>query len=119
MMKSTRRKKSDKPRKPHPDFPLFPHATKRWAQKIRGRMHYSGPGDDPDGALKKSLDQKDDLLAGRTPLPAGAGLTLLELSNRFLTSKKNQLTAGELTSRTWADYYRACETMLDFFGKDR
>ena len=40
-----------KPEKPHPDCPLLPHATKRWAKKVKGKLHYFGPWRDPDGAL--------------------------------------------------------------------
>src|SRR5947209_1663009 len=108
-----------KPAKPTPDFPLFPHATGRWAKKIRGKLHSFGPWSDPTAALNKYLDQRDDLHAGRPPRAPAEGLTVRDLANRFLTSKKLFLDAGEITPRTWGKYHATCELLVGTFGKGR
>lgn len=102
------------PKTPVRDFPLFQHRNGQWAKKVRGKLHYFGT--DRDAALQRWVDEKDDLLAGRAARARGKGLTLRELCNWFLTSKRWQRDAGELTSRTWGDYYRICEMLIDFFG---
>ena len=109
-----------KPSKPHPDFPLFPHATGRWAKKIRGRFHYFGKWEDPDAALDKWLREKDYLLAGRTPPTEGeVGTTTRDLVNTFLTAKETSRDSGEITQRTFDDYYKTCDLIIKQFGKHR
>lgn len=108
-----------KPAKPYPEFPLFPHATKRWAKKIRGQLHYFGPWADPDGALRKYLEQKDDLHAGRRPRESAEGVTVKALCNAFLNHKKAKLDAGELSPRTWKNYRETAELIVGQFGKGR
>lgn len=119
MPKDTTKTTRGKPAKPHKDFPLFPHATKRWAKKVRGKLCYFGPWDDPDAALAKWLDQRDDLLAGRTPRVRGDGLTVADLCNRFLTAKRHLLDTREITARTFADCYKVCERIISAFGRTR
>jgi integrase len=109
-----------KPSKPYPNFPLFPHATKRWAKKIRGRMHYFGPWDDPDSALRKYLEQRDDLHAGRPPRPdTRAGVTVKDAVNAFLNRKKAAVDTGELSARTWHGYKEVCDLLVKHLGKNR
>jgi integrase len=108
-----------KPAKPYPEFPLFPHAAGVWAKKIRGKMHYFGPWSDPDGALKKYLEQKDALHAGRKPRPDTEGVTVKALANAFLNAKQALVDAGELSPRTWADYKQVCDLVVAHLGKSR
>jgi integrase len=111
--------KPARPAKPHPDFPLFPHAAGYWAKKIRGKLHYFGPWSDPDAALTKYLEQKDALHAGRKPRETSDGTTVKELANRFLNAKQQLIDAGELSPRTWTDYKETCDQVLTAFGKQR
>ena len=110
------------PMKPYPDFPLFHHANGQWAKKIKGKLHYFGAWSDPKAAGGKYLDVKDDLQAGRIPRTTPAdtcGVTMRELANRFLTSKKIRLDTDDLSQRMFNDYFGICERILDEFGRNR
>ncbi len=111
--------KPAKPSKPTPDFPLTPHPAGHWCKKIRGKLYYFGPWDDPDGALRKYEEQKDALHAGRKPRPDAEGFTLKDACNAYLNHKQTLVDAGELAPRTWQEYLEICELMLAAFGKSR
>ena len=117
---STRHPRHTKPRK---DFPLFPHQRGYWAKKVRGKLHYFGKiANDPKGeaALNQWLDQRDDLLAGRTPrITSDDGLTVADLCNHFLTAKEQQRDAGDIRPRTFSEYHAACNSLVRSFGKNR
>jgi integrase len=108
-----------KPAKPNPDYPLFPHASGRWAKKIRGETHYFGPWEDADGALATYLKDKDDLHAGRTPRPDADALRVKDVSNAFLIHKQALRDTGELSPHTWQNYKRASDTLVAHMGKAR
>jgi integrase len=113
------------------DFPLWLHPSGRWCRKITRdgvtRWHYFGT--DKQAALEKWLDEKDDLLAGRTPRVKAAGLLIGDppsdpesaagLVNRFLSAKSQRLSTGEITQRTFIDYKATCQILVDVFGWSR
>jgi integrase len=111
-------RKAEKPAKPRPDFPLYAHAVGRWAKTIRGRTFYFGTWSDPEGALREYLDAKDDLYAGRTPGSKG-GVTVRDVCNAFIRSKRIDLDAGRLSPCTFCDYDRCCRALIDEFGATR
>jgi integrase len=120
MANRKRKSASDKPAKPYPDFPLFPHATKRWAKKIRGKLYYFGSwADGPQAALDKYLAQKDDLHAGRLPRQEKTGFTVADLGNAFLNHKRHMMEGGELSPRTWQDYKDVTDLLVEHFGRSR
>jgi integrase len=109
-----------KPAKPCPDFPLHAHASGQWAAKIRGRRYYFGVWADPEAALKRYLEEKDALLAGRLPRPdRGAGATVKVAVNAFLNAKRALVESGELSPRTHREYKDACVLAASVFGKGR
>ncbi|REJ87986.1 MAG: hypothetical protein DWQ34_23490 [Planctomycetota bacterium] len=119
-----RKSKAKRIEKPYDGFPLFPHATNRWAKKIRGKLHYFGKTtDDPKGAaaLERFNREWPYLSEGRTPPPPDTSdfCSVRDLCNAFLTSKRNKLLAGELAERTFRDYYVTAERLVTYFGRDR
>jgi integrase len=106
--------------KPYKSFPLTAHRNGQFCKKIRGQLFYFGSVKDPDAALKRYHEHCAGLHSGRiNAVKRDVGLTVRDLANRFLESAEARRDAGELSPRTFADYYRDCERLVTFFGRDR
>lgn len=111
--------KPTKPAKPRPDFPLTAHANGRWCKKIRGKVHFFGVWADPDTALQKYLDDRDDLQAGRIPRRLSATtLNVGAVVNLWLKRCDDLKTAGELQSVTLHEYLRIGRQIVEHFGRN-
>jgi integrase len=110
--------KPPRPEKPSPDFPLYAHGSGYWAKRIHGRMCYFGKWSkvSAEDALKKYLEQREDLHAGRKP-DASKAVNVKDLCNSFLNAKAAKRDAGELASRSWSDYEAACKLVVKHLGK--
>ncbi|MCH7688573.1 MAG: tyrosine-type recombinase/integrase [Planctomycetes bacterium] len=125
----SRKVKSDRAKKPYPDFPLTAHPSGKWCKSIRGKLFYFGnwarrekgklvrvPEDGWQEALDEYKEQAEALHAGRTPRPNSDELTVADLCNRFLTSKQRLLDNGEIVPRTFQGYKAGTDRLVAFFG---
>lgn len=108
---------SDKPQRPE-GSPLFWHASGRWCKKIRGKQEYFGRGSHAE-ALELYERDAEDLHAGRRPQESPEGLTLYQLTAKFLTARKEKRDGGELSPRTFVEYGQLCQRILKALGKTR
>jgi integrase len=101
------------------DCPLWKNPNGQWCKKVKGKVWYFGT--DLTAALERWNVEGPDILAGRKPRARrdDSAISILQLVNRFLTSKKLQRDAGELSPRMFGEYYGVCETILSAFGKAR
>ena len=108
-----------KPQKPYAEFPLTAHANRQWCKKIRGKVHFFGVWADPDAALAKYLDERDDLQAGRIPRRLSATtLTVGDTVNLWLKRCDDLRGAGELESVTLNEYIRIGRQIVEHFGRN-
>lgn len=87
----------EKPAKPNPDFPLFPHSNGQWAKKIKGRMVYFGPWADPDAALDRFKALGD-----------GPPDNLAAVVKKYLAALEKKQEVGEVGLR----HYKSMEWIL-------
>ena len=127
MDKSTASAPRRKPAKPYEGFPLFAHPSGQWAKKIKPgplakpKLFYFGVWADPEAALARLNREWPYLKEGKTPaaIDVLGGCTLRILVSAFLGSKEAKLDADDLSPRTFRDYYKTCDSLIEFFGKDR
>ena len=104
-----------KPAKPSPDYPLTVNPCGYYSKKVRGKVHYFGRWDEgPDVALERWNEQKEALLAGRTPnadTPATEG-TIRNLLNQFTNYKRRRWDNGDITGQTFHD----CKATAEFIA---
>lgn len=135
MPKSTRNRRPrkstiDRPPKPLPDFPLCPANNGYWQKKIKGKIHYFGhwgkivngkmerlPNDGWQEALALYKASADTGFTERAP--GKEGLTVKDLCNQFLTSKKHLMDSGEISARTFKEYQGTTDRLIATFGRER
>lgn len=106
-----------KPEKPSPDFPLYAHASGKWAKKINGKIVYFGRWSDPAGALRAYQAYME--ITPTSSDKVAEFVTLGEACEEFLAAKRERLNQGELSPATFREYKRSCQKFCDHLGKHK
>lgn len=136
-----RRKPVQKPKRPYDGFPLFPHASGRWARKLGTRIHYFGRwattvggklvvSADTDATAAQAMRRFEHewpyLKEGKTPPPmpaegeaAPTWFKMIDLCDGFLQDKLSKVESGELSLHSFAAYRTATDALMDHFGRNR
>ncbi len=125
-MSPKRNTKKEDTKAKHGDAPPFDNGHGRWVKKIRSRLVYFGNvKDDPEGENARRVweEQKHAIRAGRKPIlsddDSPDGATVRVLCNLFLEAKERAVETGELTQRSWNDYFNTCQEVVSTLGKNR
>lgn len=112
------RKPIPKPDKPYKDFPLYPLAIGKgyWAKRIRGKLHYFGRWEEGwEKALKRYNRDRDNLHLGQAV--SGDQMELADACNIFLAAKQKLRDAGQIAAKTYLEYEKSAENLLEQFGR--
>ncbi len=109
----------EKPPKPYPEYPLFPHASGQWAKKIKGSIRYFGLWSDHISALNLYESEKVAWEAGVNPRTltlmsyiSNKGLSLDDGVNIFLDYCDKNQEKGKITKRSYNDYVASAKLLF-------
>jgi len=114
---SSRTARGNKPAKPYKGFPLSAQSNGQWAKRIRGRLCYFGVWADPEAALARYLDERDDWQAGRDPRKTRGGLSLLALCNDVMADREQKLREGAIGEEHYRNLHIDCKRLLEILGE--
>ena len=111
----TAAKTAMKPKKPR-NSPLTVNSNGQWSKVIHGKTCYFGPWDDHDGAVKRYLALLTNTELQKSSDPDD-GMTIEELTNRWLDHKDAKVKSRELKLRTFDAYLNAGKIVVKQFGR--
>lgn len=107
-----------KPSKPRKDFPLYAHASGKWAKKIKGKLYYFGKWDDPHASLREYLERLPYITAG-VPFKSGSRITVDDLNKAYLESLTSKRQGEVVGVRHLNDMRRTCRDFAEHVGGGR